>query len=152
MMRRKRKGRSFMAVRADIEKSYDRMEWGLIIQALKCFGFCSTFINWIHKCISTVSYSSLFNGSPFGFFKPTRGLRKGDPLSPLLFIIKSEVFSRMLLREEALNWIHGVKIGRDFLPISHLLFADDLLIFTRASKEEVQVISGCLHKYGSWSR
>lgn len=86
-----------MAIRADIEKAYDQIEWKLILQALKCFQFHDIFSNWISQCISVVSYSILLNGSPTGFFKPSRRLRQGDPLSRLLFIIGSEVFSRMLI-------------------------------------------------------
>lgn len=74
MLRKKCSGRKFMAIKADIEKAYDRMEWVLILQALKCFRFNDMFINWISQCISTISYSILLNGSPFGFFQPSRGL------------------------------------------------------------------------------
>lgn len=151
MLRKKRSGRKFMDIKADIEKAYDRMEWVLILQALKCFGFNAMFINWISQCILTVSYSILLNGPPFGFFQPSRGLRQGDPLSPLLFIIGSEVFSRMFIREEQMARLHGIPLGRNVPPILHLLFADDLLIFSRATSEEAHVLSDCLHKYGNWS-
>lgn len=151
MLRSKRKGRQYIAIWADIEKTYDRMECKLIITALNCFGFLERFINWISQCLSTVSYSILLNGSPTGFFKSTHGLGQGDPLSPLVFIIGSEVFSLMLLREEQANRLHSIQLGRGVPIISHLLCADDLLIFSRATREEAQVISTCLHKYGNWS-
>lgn len=96
MLRSKRKGKQYMAICADIEKAYDLMEWALIVRALECFSFPARFINWIYQCMSSVSYSILLNGSPYGFFKPSRGRRQGDPLSPLLFIIGSKVFSRLL--------------------------------------------------------
>lgn len=151
LLRTKHLGRQFMAIKADIEKAYDWMEWKLILQALKCNGFNEIFINWISQCLSTMSYSILLNGSPYSFLKPTRGLRQSDLLSPLLFIIGLKVFSRMLTREEQLRRIHGIQLGRGVPTLSHLLFADDLLIFSRASREEAHVISACLNKYGNWS-
>lgn len=151
MLRSKRKGRQYMAIRANIDKAYDRMEWNLIITTLKCFGFHERFIRRISQCISTVSYSILLNGSPTRFFKPTRGLCQGDPLSPLLFIIGSKVFSRMLIREEQANHLHGIQLDRGVPAITHLLFADDLLIFRRASREEAGIILECLQRYGNWS-
>lgn len=71
----------------------------------------------------------MLNGSPHDFFKPTRGLRHGDPLSPFLFILGSEVLSRLLIQAGASGSIHGVKVLRDAPPITHLLFVDDLMIF-----------------------
>lgn len=73
---------------------------------------------------------------PTGFFKPTRGLRQGDPLSPYLFIICMEGLSRFLLEAEEKKLITGIKMGKDSPSISHLLFADDCLIFTRVGKKE----------------
>jgi hypothetical protein len=71
--------------------------------------------------------------SPFGGFSPKRGHRREDPLSPLLFILGSEVLARMLFREEALGNIRALKISRNSSTIHHLLFVDDLLIFGKAT-------------------
>lgn len=73
--------------------------------------------------------SILLNESSFGFLTSSRGLRQGDPLSPLLFIIGSEIFSRLLLREESLTNLKGIQLGPYGPSFSHLLFANDLLIF-----------------------
>lgn len=117
---------------------------------LQCFGFHPTFVHWIHWCLSTVSYSILLNGSPYGLFKPTRGLRQGDPLSPLLFILGSVVFSRLLFRAESQGCLHGIWIGRGVPASSHLLFADDLLIFCKANSVDAEALSECLTLYGGW--
>lgn len=119
MLRNKWKGKQYMAIRADIEKGNDCLEWALIVRALECFGFPAQFINWINRCMSSISYSILLNGSPFGFFKPSRGLQQGDPISLLLFIIGSKVFSSLLFWEEFLGKLHGICIGRVF-RLSHI--------------------------------
>jgi hypothetical protein len=150
-MRYKQGRGGLMAIKADMEKAYDKMEWAFLLKVLECFGFSPVWIQWMAQCISTVSYSILLNGSPYGFFKPTRGLRQGDPLSPFLFRIGSEVLSRLLLRAEHGKNLHWIKISRAAPAVSHLLFADDLVIFRKANKQEAQTVQRCLEKYTRWS-
>lgn len=59
-----------MAVKIDMQKAYDRLEWGFILKVMKCFGFVDKWLQLIHQCIFTVSYSALLNGSPFGLLYP----------------------------------------------------------------------------------
>jgi hypothetical protein len=117
----------------DIEKAFDKMEWSFIDEVLKCFGFSNKWIGWISQFISTPTFSILLNGGSYGFFHPQRGLRQGDPLSPFLFIMGTEVLSCLLLRAENMEYIHGIRAARGCTPIIHLMFADDLLLFTRSS-------------------
>lgn len=78
-------------------------------------------------------------------------MRQGDPLSPFLFILGAEVLSRLILRQERNRSIHGIKISRSAPPISHLLFADDFILFSRANKDEAETLKECLQTYCSWS-
>ncbi|KAB1226409.1 hypothetical protein CJ030_MR1G029182 [Morella rubra] len=142
----------WMSIKADMEKAYDRVEWCFVLKVFELFGFSRKWINWIAQCISTSYFSILLNGSPFGNFCPTRGIRQGDPLSPALFILCSEVLSRLFSREESLGRLKSIKVGRDAPSISHLLFAYDLLLFGKATLQEATILDECLGKYMAWSK
>ncbi len=91
----------------------------------------------------------MVNGSPLGFFGSSRGLRQGDPLSPLLFLLVMEVLSQMLRRTEEAGLICGFKAGKargSGLSISHLLFADDTIVFCDAIPDQLlhlRMVLGC---------
>ena len=85
-----------MALKLDMAKAYDMVSWQFLITILRRFGFGERFIDMVWKLISNVWFFVLVNGVPYGFFKSSRELRQGDPLSPALFIIGSEMLSRAL--------------------------------------------------------
>jgi hypothetical protein len=126
------------------------MEWNFILAILSKLGFHPTWINWIRLCITSPSFSILLNGSPHCHFKPGRGLRQGDPLSPFLFILGSEVISWLLLRQESCGLVSGIKIAKNCAPISHLLFADDLILFAKATSAEANSLNSVLQQYCGW--
>ena len=93
---------------------------------------------WIRTCISTVQFSVLFNGSPANFFGSSRGLKQGDPLSPMLFLVMMEVFSKMMQRVEGAGLLRGFRAdGRrgGGVCVLYLLFADDMILFCDADEE-----------------
>jgi hypothetical protein len=149
-MKYKRGGGGLMALKLDMEKAFDSMEWFFLLKILALLGFHPTWINWIGQCITTSSFSILLDGSPYGNFKPTWGIRQGDPLSLFMFILGSEILSRLILRSEALGFLQGIKVAPLSLPISHL-FADDVMIFTRAKVQDATVVLNCLSTYPKWS-
>uniref|UniRef100_A0A2N9G4U0 Reverse transcriptase domain-containing protein n=1 Tax=Fagus sylvatica TaxID=28930 RepID=A0A2N9G4U0_FAGSY len=124
----------------DLEKAYDHVNWGFLDYMLRRCGFSEKWRTWIFFCVSTARFSVLVNGTPCGFFGSTRGIRQGDPLSPLLFVIVMEAMSRMLDREVGGGFISGFPVGSkasSFLMVSHLLFADDTLIFCEADPNQI---------------
>lgn len=86
----------FMAFKLDISKAFDKVEWNFIVQIMRRMGFCNTWCQWIHKCLSTVSYSILINGEPTDIIRPQRGIRQGDPISPYLYILCAEGLSQLI--------------------------------------------------------
>ena len=93
-------------------------------------------IEVIMRCISIVTYSICINGQTRGRIVPSRGLCQGDPLLPYLFLFCAEGLSALLHRAEERHAIHGIVVCRRAPRISHLLFADDSLVFYRATLEE----------------
>ncbi|KAL0402832.1 UNVERIFIED_CONTAM: LINE-1 retrotransposable element O protein [Sesamum radiatum] len=150
-LHRKKGRKGFMAIKIDLSKAYDRVEWPFLLKLLEELGLNETFVNWISQCISSASFSLLINGAPFDFFRPSRGIRQGDPLSPYLFIIYAEFMSRLLLKEESLGNIKGIKVCRNAPAISHLFYADDLTIFCRADERDAEAVQRCLNFFEEWS-
>uniref|UniRef100_A0A2N9ELX8 Reverse transcriptase domain-containing protein n=1 Tax=Fagus sylvatica TaxID=28930 RepID=A0A2N9ELX8_FAGSY len=127
----------------DIEKAYDHVNWDCLLYLLVRMGFGNRWCQWIKTCISTVQFSVLVNGSPEGFFGNSRGLRQGDPLSPLLFLLVMEVLSKMFKKSEEAGLICGFMagvLGGSEVRISHLLFADDTIVFCDAVPQQVMHI------------
>ena len=109
----KREGKeSFMAVKLDMSKAYDRVEWVFIEKVMERMGFHEKWISMIMQCISTMSYSILKNSVAYGCIKPTRGIRQGDPLSPYLFLLCAEGFSSMICQAAKRQMLSGVSICR----------------------------------------
>jgi hypothetical protein len=122
----------------DIEKAYDHVNWDFLLYMLKRCGFGERWCSWIAHCISSVRFSVLVNGTSTGFFGSSRGLRQGDPLSPLLFVIVMEAFNKLFTVQR--GFLSGFSVGSSsngVINISHLLFADDTLVFCGASPEHL---------------
>ncbi|XP_024630826.1 uncharacterized mitochondrial protein AtMg01250-like [Medicago truncatula] len=136
-----------MAIKLDMSKAYDRIEWNFVRGMLHAMGFPEAFVGLVLRCISSVSYYILINGQPSKPISPERGLRQGDPLYPYLFILCADVLSGLLSKEAKLKKIHGIQVARKAPIISHLLFADDSLLFARANVVEAETILQVLNSY-----
>ncbi|XP_031127477.1 uncharacterized protein LOC116029567 [Ipomoea triloba] len=139
------------ALKLDMAKAYDRMEWSFLRTMLVALGFHERWVNLVMLCVTTVSYNFLVNGVSAGQVTPTRGIRQGDPLSPYLFIICAEGLSLLLQQAEARGDFHGCRVARVAPLVSHIFFADDSLLFFKATMQEAGVIKHCLTDYENMS-
>uniref|UniRef100_A0A803PB82 Reverse transcriptase domain-containing protein n=1 Tax=Cannabis sativa TaxID=3483 RepID=A0A803PB82_CANSA len=140
-----------MAVKTDMSKAYDRLEWNFIKRVLKANGFSDKATMLLMACISSVSFSILLNGAPLAPFNPNRGLRQGDPLSPFIFILCSEVLSKLIGKAEADKKLKGIRVSRNATAISHLLYADDAIFYCQASEANATCLMEVFEKYEAWS-
>lgn len=136
-----------VALKLDISKVYDRVDWSYLKARMLEMGFCNKWVDWIKMCVNTVSYEFCFNGSVVGPIGPTRGLRQGDPLSPYLFLFCVKGLSKAMNKAAATGVIHGEQISLSGLVITHLLFADDIFLFFRANTAESVAIKALLNDY-----
>ncbi|KAL6565178.1 hypothetical protein OROMI_016628 [Orobanche minor] len=133
-------------IKLDMEKAYDRINWNFIFQVMSSLGFSFVWINFIKSCISNCWFSILVNGESVGFFKSQRGIRQGDPLSPLIFVIAADYFSRSIGQMFTNNPLMYYKIKKK-VKTTHLAYADDILIFLNASKKNLQILKKCIFHY-----
>ncbi|XP_021722691.1 uncharacterized protein LOC110690168 [Chenopodium quinoa] len=147
-MKRKGEGKSgSIAMKLDMSKAYDRVEWVFLERVMYKMGFCENWVRRIMDCLSSVSFSFKVNGRISGSVTPTQGLRQGDPISPYLFLIVADAFSTLLLKAAKDNLLHGARVCRGAPRISHLFFADDSIIFAKASVSDCSVIANIISIY-----
>eukprot|EP00253_Pinus_taeda_P001598 PITA_01598 len=133
----KQKNMKGSILKIDLSKAYDRINWLYLRLLLTHLGFNYSFVSWIMGCITNVSFVVLINGAASPFFKSQRGLRQECPLSPLLFLLVAEGLSRLIHKARRFDKIKGIEVTIN-LYITHLLFVDDILIFTNGSLNEMK--------------
>ncbi|KAA3458346.1 reverse transcriptase [Gossypium australe] len=145
MKKRGKKGN--FALKLDMSKAYDRVEWDFLAGMMNSMGFHNEWIVLIMRYVCSVSYSVRLNGLNSDWFSPTRGLRQGDPLSPYLFFICAEGFSSLLEDVKQRGSMEGAPIGRGRLSINHLFFADDCILFGDATLEGARAVHEVIKEY-----
>lgn len=136
-----------LVLKLDMSKAYDRPEWDFLIRSMKAMGFNEKVLDMVLRLLNNMSYTIKVNGENHGFFKSSRGVRQGDPLSPLLFIIAQEILSFNIRRAIEEGQITGYNCGRDTLATSHLFYADDSLLFCNGGRKSVRTLRGILKAY-----
>lgn len=143
----KKRGRKYnLALKVDMNKAYDRLEWSFIEEVLLKLGFCSQWVERIMQCLSSVKYSILLSGKKDSFWSE-RGLRQGDPLSPYLFIIVSYVLSNLVNRAAEEGSLKGIKMARHCPFLTHSFFADDALFFVKGDVNNCLKLKDNLDSY-----
>ncbi|GKF45570.1 cysteine-rich receptor-like protein kinase [Tanacetum coccineum] len=130
---------SVMFLKLDFSKAYDSVSHNFLLYTLNEMGFTNRFVSWVSACMLDVHFSILINNSPTKEGVMGRGLRQGDPLSPLLFILVTEVMSRMLSSSLNRGLLQGVRLD-DSYSINHSQFADDTILFLYPSTGEINKV------------
>ncbi|XP_062086109.1 uncharacterized protein LOC133792209 [Humulus lupulus] len=133
-------------MKIDLSKAYDMLDWHFLEDILIAFCFPNRFIKWVMTCLKDTSYSILMNGRIQGGFRGKKGLRQGDPISPLLFVLVMGYFTRLLF-QASLNKNFRYHPKCKNLKIVNLCFADDLVIFCKGVSNSVQIIKDCFTKF-----
>lgn len=139
-------GTKRITLKVDIAKAFDTLSWDFLLSCLKGFDLPETFVSWVRSCVCTPAFTVGYNGRVNGFFKGTRGLRQGDPLSPYLFVIALNNLSLMLNRA-AQEMRFNYHLNCSSTRLTHLCFAGDLLIFMDGSLESVQAVLQVLREF-----
>ena len=131
----------------DMNKAYDRIEWEFLRSFFLRMGFSSWWMPLVLTCVSTVSYNIIHGANVMETSISTRGISQEDPLSPYLFIIYAEGLSALIRNYESKQLLHGVKISREAPVITHMLFADNRNLYCKANTEEARKQGKCF-----WSK
>ncbi|KAL5800890.1 hypothetical protein ACOSQ3_032522 [Xanthoceras sorbifolium] len=147
-IKKQKKGkRGYAAIKLDMSKAYDRVEWGFLELIMEKLGFPNQFRALVMDCVSTSKLSFMINGKSVGEVTPQRGLRQGCPLSPYLFLLCAEVLSSLIKGNESNGQSLGMRCCRGSPLVSHLFFADDSIVFCRASVQNCEKLKQILNVY-----
>jgi hypothetical protein len=122
-----------MLIKLDMVNAFDRVRHSFLLQVLYAFGFSPVFISLIKACIGDSWITPLINGKPSNYFKASRGIRQGFPLSPFLYILMADSLRRKLTANKLIGTLPGIKATRGTEPINHAMFVDDSLLLGGAS-------------------
>lgn len=124
-----------------MSKAYDRVRWDFLENAMIRIGVGVNLVNMIMRCVRLVSFVVLVNGQPTAAFHPFRGLRQWDLQSPYLFLFCAETLLALIRKNEENGALHGARICCRAPVVSRLFFADDTIIFGRASETKLECVN-----------
>ncbi|PNX65871.1 cytochrome p450, partial [Trifolium pratense] len=143
----KKSGKECMILKVDFEKAYDSVDWGFLDYMLGRFGFSPKWRAWMKSCVCGGNLSVLVNGCPTEEIQIRRGLKQGDPLAPLLFILVVEGLGGLMRRAVEVNKFRPFLVGGVEVPVSLLQYADDTLCIGEATVENLWVLKAVLRGF-----
>ncbi|GJW05389.1 RNA-directed DNA polymerase, eukaryota, reverse transcriptase zinc-binding domain protein [Tanacetum coccineum] len=147
----RKSGPARCALKIDIAKAYDTVDWNFLEQIMKNFGFHDKFIGWVMTCVSSAAFSICLNGERHGYFKSGRGLRQGDPMSPYLFTLVMEVLTLMVQRRIERDNQFKYHWGCKEIKLAQLCFANDLLMLCNGDYKSVEILKKGLMEFSKTS-
>ena len=144
----RRKGKlGYMVIKVDFEKVYDTLNWSFMQSTSIDVGIQNNLIKLILECISSSTMSLLWNGGQTNSFKPSRVIHQGDPIFPYIFVLCIENLSQLINSIMEYKLLFPIKLARNGPLISHLCFANDIILFIKATKDQAKVIKGVLELF-----
>ncbi|CAN1146010.1 LINE-1 retrotransposable element ORF2 protein [Linum perenne] len=140
-----------MVLKVDLMKAYDRIRWVFLEESLLATGMGSDLVELIMTYVRSAKFEILWNGGLTDQFSPQRGIRQGCPLSPFLFTICMERLSHIIDEAVACGDWKPIALSPGGPQLSHLFYADDLILFAEASEVQARVIRKCLDRFSAAS-
>ncbi|KAK3192976.1 hypothetical protein Dsin_024286 [Dipteronia sinensis] len=140
-----------LALKIDIRKAFDSISWPFLFEVLWCFGFFESFIGWVAAIFDSATILVIINSSRHGYFPCSPGVRQGDPLSPLILCLAEDFLNRYLTHLVDSGSLTSISSSIGMRAPSHFFYADDVILFCRASPQNLQVILDAFALYGSLS-
>ncbi|KAG9446327.1 hypothetical protein H6P81_012455 [Aristolochia fimbriata] len=138
----KKERKSAFILKLDLEKAFDRVNWKYLDQIMKKMNFGNKWRSWIKSCLASARFSIAVNGGLFVYFTSSRGVRQGDPLSPLLFNIAAEGLAAFFEQLMHIGWLEN-PLPENELPM--VQFTDDTVIFCQGKIEQVIRLKAALY-------
>jgi hypothetical protein len=133
----------------DISKAFDLVSWAFLLEVMKKVGFGTIWCDMVSGLLATSSTQILLNGVPRDFIIHHRGLRQGDPLSPMLFILIMDILSRLIEKASRDGYLHPLSSKHRRHRIS--LYADDVVVFLKPEAADIRLITDLLKLFGEAS-
>jgi hypothetical protein len=122
----------------DFEKAYDNISWDFLFEMLSQRGFNEKWSNWVKSVVSSGTLSVQVNGTIGSYFKSGKGVRQGDPLSPLLFNLAVDGLAKMIHKDQENGLIKGLVPKYIDNGLSVLQYADDTILCLENDVEGAQ--------------
>jgi hypothetical protein len=124
-----------LILKLDYENAYDRVNWDFLFEVLSSRCFSEKWIGWIKCLVKGGSVGVILNGEESPYFKPGKGLRQGDPISPLLFNLVGDILKKMWRKATGCGLIRGLLPQFREGGVVSLQYADDTIVFSDPSEQ-----------------